>query len=379
MLILAARLGSAEMVGDLAVAMAICSPIIVIVGLQQRVVYVTDVERRFGWHTHVRLRRWAAIVGVLIAGVLASTPWVQISIVAVLAIALAKAGDLWSDLHHATFQTRGAMRLYARSTTVRAAVGLLALGVVLQVSGSLALGLLAMAVVSWSVALVHDSPLSKALRAPTSGRDGALTLLSTAAPLGVVTFVDSVAQHAVRLQVDGILGTTALGHYAVMSYIVIAGGAVVFSLGTPLLRPMAEQYASGRHRAFVGTVLRLVGLGALLGVGGIAFAVVLGEAFLKTVFGEAFATYADVFPWVMAAGALHFVLNALMHAVNAAQRRRAQPWIYLSALTLTLVAGWSWIPSEGLRGAAQASALGWAVALLLAAVVLGGALRRRAA
>lgn len=379
LLILAARLGSAEVVGDLAVAMAICSPIMVIVGLQQRVVYVTDVERRFGWRTHVRLRRWAALVGVVVAASIASTPWVHISVGAVLAIALAKAGDLSSDLHHATFQTRGAMRLYARSVSIRAVAGLIALGVALQFAGSLALGLLAMAAVSWAVALAHDAPLSRSLRTPSPGRDGAMTLLWTAAPLGVVTFVDSLTQHAVRLQVDGLLGTTALGHYAVMSYVVIAGGAVVFSLGTPLLRPMAEQYASGRTAAFVRTVLRLAGLGVLLGAFGIAFAVVFGEVFLGIVFGDTFVAHADVFPWVMAAGALHFVLNALMHAVNAAQRRRAQPWIFVAALALTLLAGWAWVPSNGLRGAAQASALGWLVALVITAVVLGRAIRRRAA
>lgn len=378
MLILAARLGSAEVVGDLAVAMAICSPIMVIVGLQQRVVYVTDVERRFGWRTHVRLRRWAALVGVLVAASIAATPWIHISVGAVFAIALAKAGDLSSDLHHATFQTRGAMRLYARSVSIRAVVGLAALGVALHFAGSLALGLVAMAAVSWAVALGHDAPLSKSLRSPAAGRDGALALLWAAAPLGVVTFIDSVTQHAVRLQVDGLLGTTALGHYAVMSYVVIAGGAVVFSLGTPLLRPMAEQYASGRTADFVRTVFRLAGLGALLGLAGVAFAVVFGEGFLDFVFGDAFVAHADVFPWVMAAGALHFVLNALMHAVNAAQRRRAQPWIYAAALVLTLLAGWAWIPSSGLQGAAQASALGWLVAVVIAAVVLGRALQRRA-
>ncbi len=193
-----------------------------------------------------------------------------------------------------------------------------------------------------------------------------------------VTFIDSVTQHAVRLQVDGLLGTTALGHYAVMSYVVIAGGAVVFSLGTPLLRPMAEQYASGRTADFVRTVFRLAGLGALLGLAGVAFAVVFGEGFLDFVFGDAFVAHADVFPWVMAAGALHFVLNALMHAVNAAQRRRAQPWIYVAALVLTLLAGWAWIPSGGLQGAAQASALGWLAAVDIAACVLGRALQRRA-
>lgn len=375
-LILAARLGSAEMVGNLAVAMAICSPIMVIVGLQQRVVYVTDVDRRFGWQTHVQLRRWASVTGALVAMLVGATPWIQISIVAIAAIALGKAGDLASDLHHATFQTRGAMRLYARSVSIRAVFGLVALGIALRVTGSLALGLMAMAVVSWCVVGLHDARLSTSLRGPRWGRDSARTLLWTAAPLGVVTFIDSVTQHAVRLQVDALIGTTALGHYAVMSYVVIAGGAVVFSLGTPLLRPMAEHYAAGRRAAFLRTVLRLVGLGIALGIGGIAFAVAFGERFLGVVFGDAFIAYADVFPWVMTAGALHFVLNALMHAVNAAQRRRTQPWIYLCALGLTLVAGWSRIPSEGLRGAAQASALGWAAAVLFAGLVLGRALHR---
>ncbi len=375
LLILAARLGSAQMVGDLALAMALCSPVMVIVGLQQRIVYVTDVNRRFGWTTHVRLRRWASASGVALVALAAATTWVPVTFGVALAIALGKAGELASDLHHATFQVRGAMRLYAGSVGLRALLGLTALGLTLAASGSLALGLLAMAAVAWGVAGLYDAPRSAPLRAlvGTAGPAGPAkvsALLAVAAPLGLVTFVDSVTQHAVRIQVDTLLGTEALGHYAVMSYGATAGGAVVFSLGTPLLRRMASQFAAGHRAAFVHTTARLVGLSATLGFAGVAFAASLGEPFLVAVFGAEFSQEASVFPWVMGAGAIQFVLGSLMHAINAAQRRGAQPWIYIAALGTALAVGWLRIPARGLFGAAEAAAAGWAVATALAALVL---------
>ncbi len=378
LLVLAARLGSAEMVGDLALALALCSPIMVVAGLQLRVVYVTDLQRRFGWHSYAQLRRWASAGGVVLAIGVAAGSWLQVSALAVTALALAKAGELGGDLHHATFQAHGVMRLYARSVALRAGLGLAALGTVLATLGDLAAGLLAMAAVSWAVALLHDRPLSVGLRGPTRGPEGPAALLWTAAPLGLVAFVDSIAQQAARLQVDGLIGTVALGHYAVMSYAVVAGGAVVFSLGTPLLPRMAAMSASGRRGAFLRIALKLILLSVVLGLGGIAFAVVLGRPFLGLVFGAAFEQQAHVFPWVMTAGALHFVLGALMHAINAAQRRSVQPWIYLSALGVTLLAGWSWIPAYGLRGAAWASGLGWSVAVAIAATILATTCRRPA-
>lgn len=357
------------MVGDLALAMALCSPVMVIVGLQQRVVYVTDVDRRFGWATHVRLRRWASATGVAVVGLAATMTWVPVSIGVALAIALAKAGELAGDLHHATFQARGAMRLYAQSLGIRAVSGLAALGGTLAVTGSLALGLLAMAVTAWGVAAFYDAPRSTPLRARWGAGDVS-ALLAVAAPLGLVTFVDSITQHAVRIQVDSLMGTEALGHYAVMSYGATAGGAVVFSLGTPLLRRMARQFAAGNRTAFLRTTGRLVGLSAALGFAGVTFALAVGEPFLVNVFGEEFARDASVFPWVMGAGAVQFVLGSLMHAINAAQQRRVQPWIYLAALATALSLGWLRIPSQGLVGAAEAAAAGWAVAAGLAAVVL---------
>jgi len=374
LLVLAARLGSAQMVGDLALAMALCSPVMVVVGLQQRIVYVTDVKRRFGWTTHVRLRRWASASGVALVGLMAATTWVPVSVGIALAIAVDKAGELAGDLHHATFQARGAMRLYAQSLGLRSVLGLTALGLTLAFTGSLALGLFAMAAMAWGVAALYDAPRSKPLRMRTGTGDLA-TLLAVAAPLGLVTFVDSITQHAVRIQVDTLLGTEALGHYAVMSYGATAGGAVVFSLGTPLLRRMAKQFAEGRRAAFASTTTRLVGLSTALGFAGVVFALLVGELFLVTVFGDEFAREASVFPWVMGAGAIQFVLGSLMHAINAAQRRRAQPWIYVAALGTALTVGWLRIPAHGLFGAAEAAAAGWAVATVFAGVVLHRAWR----
>lgn len=369
LLVLAARLGDAQMVGELALAMALCSPVMVIVGLQQRIVYVTDVERRFGWGTHVRLRRWASAGGVALVGGVAATTWTPVSVGVALAIALTKAGELAGDLHHATFQARGAMRLYAQSVGLRATLGLTALGIGLTSTGNLAVGLFAMAATAWLVATFHDGPRSAPFRS-RSGTGDAAALLAVAAPLGLVTFVDSVTQHAVRIQVDSLLGTEALGHYAVMSYGATAGGAVVFSLGTPLLRHMAKQFAEGQRAAFLRTTARLVGLSTALGFAGIVFAWILGEPFLVAVFGDEFSREAYVFPWVMGAGAVQFVLSALMHAINAAQRRRAQPWIYVAALGTALAVGWLRIPTRGLFGAAEAAAAGWLVGLGLAAWVL---------
>lgn len=369
LLVLAARLGSAQMVGDLALAMALCSPIMIIVGLQQRIVYVTDVERRFGWATHVRLRRWASASGVALVGLAAAISWVPVSLGVALAIALGKAGELAGDLHHATFQARGAMQLYAQSLGLRAVLGLTALGMTLVITGSLALGLFAMAATAWGVATLYDAPRSAALRTRVGAGDVS-ALLTIAAPLGLVTFVDSITQHAVRIQVDTLIGTEALGHYAVMSYGATAGGAVVFSLGTPLLRRMASQFAAADRTAFLHTTARLVGLSAALGFAGVVFALVVGEPFLTAVFGDEFSREASVFPWVMGAGAIQFVLGSLMHAINAAQQRRVQPWIYLAALGTALAVGWLRIPSRGLFGAAEAAAAGWAVAAGLAAVVL---------
>ena len=261
------------------------------------------------------------------------------------------------------------MRLYAQSLGLRAVLGLTALGMTLVLTGSLALGLFAMAATAWGVATLYDAPRSAPLRTRLGSGDVS-TLLTVAAPLGLVTFVDSITQHAVRIQVDTLMGTEALGHYAVMSYGATAGGAVVFSLGTPLLRRMASQFAAADRTAFLRTTARLVGLSAALGFAGVVFALVAGEPFLTAVFGDEFSREASVFPWVMGAGAIQFVLGSLMHAINAAQQRRVQPWIYLAALGTALAVGWLRIPSRGLFGAAEAAAAGWAAAAGLAAVVL---------
>lgn len=372
LLVLLARVGSARMVGELALAMALCSPVMVIAGLQLRVVYATDVAQRFAWSSYRHLRASASAVGVAIACMLAASPWIDVSLGIIAAVALTKAGELASDLHFGVFQRRGHMRLYGRSLILRASGGLAALTGVLIVTDDLATALLASAAVTWMVAWLHDAPHAKALRVHSGNGLRASTgaLLRTAAPLGLVTFIDSMTQHIVRLQVDAALDTTALGQYAAMSYIVVAGGAVVFSLGTPLLPRMAEHFEAGRRLAFRAIAGRLVLSTAALGLAGIVFAQVLGTPFLRWTFGPEFAREGSVFVWVMAAGALHFILGALVHVLNAAKQRRAQLWIYLGALSGAVATAWICIPINGLRGAAQASMVGWALAVCAASVVL---------
>ncbi len=376
LIVLVARLGSARMVGELSLALALCSPVMVVAGLQLRVLYVTDVESRFSEPSYRRLRWWGSALGlgtlVVVAAVVPGDAAVPTVIVAV---AIAKAVENHQDLQFAVYQRTQSMHRYGQSLLARSLLGLLALYAVLETTGSLALALASMGAAWWLVMNTFDRPRAAELRASL----GHATRLSpgevralfwTALPLGAVIFVDSINQNVIRLIVDHAHGAQMLGYYAAMNYVVVAGGAVMFSLGAPMLPRLALQYAHGQRSAFARTTAGLVAMAAGLGGLGIAAAALLGEMFLQVVYAPDFADHAAAFVWIMGAGTLQFVLTMLMHAVNAARQRALQPLVYLAGFVVTVGLGVAWTPSGGLVGAAQASVGGWTVALLGACLLV---------
>ncbi len=287
----------------------------------------------------------------------------------------------------------------ARSMIIKGVLSLLALSVGVYLTGSVLWGAVGLALAWMVVLLGYDVRSSRMIlnqpeqagKAPPSDNDitaSALqprweprtlwTLALTALPLGFVMMLISLNTNIPRYFIEARLGEAQLGIFAAMAYLMVAGTAVVNALGQSAAPRMSCYYADGRYGAYLHLLGKLVLISASLGTAGIIVALVAGQLVLNLLYGPAYAVHADVFLWIVIAGAINYTVGVSNYAVIAARIF----WLQLATSAISVLAiimlSFLLIPVAGLKGAALVLVIGSLIRLLLKATEIGWALRRPA-
>ena len=99
---------------------------------------------------------------------------------------------------------------------------------------------------------------------------------------------------------------------------------MVGALGQSAFPRLARYYAEGSVRAFRRLLVKLVGLGAGLGIVGLLVALVAGRSILTLLYKPEYAEHADLFAWLMTAAAVSYVASLMGYGITAARYFRAQ-------------------------------------------------------
>jgi O-antigen/teichoic acid export membrane protein len=388
MLVALARLGSAQMVGEFALALAIASPVLMFANLQLRGVQATDARREFVFRDYLGLRLLTTAAALaVIAGLAAFTSATSIATLAILLIGTAKALESISDLYYGFFQQHERMDRIARSLILRGALSLALLAAVVGLTASLAWGSTALVLTALVVLGMVDYRGAAALA--MRGEDGFLgsqdlsprwqakplwRLARLAFPLGMVMFIVSLSTNVPRYYVEHYCGLGALGVFAALAYVMVAGSRIVMALGDAASPRLARHYAAGARKEFGTLLLQLVLCGALLGGGAVATALVAGPELLTFCYGPEYAEHANLFVWIAAAGALGYVGSFVGYGMTAARQFFVQMPLFIVVGLATAAACALLVPDYGLIGAAWAMGVGAFVQLAGSALVIGFAL-----
>lgn len=374
-----AKLGGTSAVGRFALALAITAPVSVLANMQLRSIYATDVREEFSWSTYWRLRLVLSLASFgLVLFALPTSASLREDALTIAIVAASKAVEMVEDLMYGVFQRHQAMHRFGRSLLLRGIGSVVAVAATAAAGLPLAASVGAMLVVWIAVLLLHDWPHATRLRAAAtavsrpSGRSGRLLWL--ALPMGLVMLLDSLNQNVPRYLLEWTGGTSELGIYVAMAYVIQLGGTVVFALGTPLATAMARDYAERRGASFTRRAVGLLVITAGFGVAGVAFAWLAGEPFLRLVYSEQFAAH-DVFVWVMVGAGLQYLVLTCNNVLTTTRRLRIQALLWAATLAATTASAWALVPVRGILGAAQAFALGMAVGALLAGVAVAVVVR----
>lgn len=361
MLMAIAKLGTPAMLGQFALGLAIAGPVFIMAQLHLRAVQATDArhEYLFGHYFALRILGTAAAL-VLVAAIAYFSDYRRQTALIVLVVGLAKAAESLSDVIYGLWQKRERLDQIAVAMMGRGVGSLIALATTLYLTDSIVLAVGAMAL-WWALWLVtyERGVATRMLAAGFSGERfrptwelGRLKQLAwLALPLGITTILISLNTNVPRYFVEHHLGEAALGYFAAMAYIVVAGNTVTAALGQSAAPRLARYYISD-HRAFVRLLLKMVLLAATLGAGGVVVALVAGRPLLTLIYRADYAQHAQVFTWIMVAGAVTYVGSMLGYGITATRRFSRFVLPYSLSTVVTTVAALLLIPVWGLQGAA---------------------------
>ena len=403
MLVLLAKLGSPEMVGQFTLGLAVTAPVIMFTNLQLRQIQATDAKGEYVFSDYLGLRLIATALGFLIiAGITLKAGYRWETSLVILAIALAKAFEAISDVFYGLIQQHERMDRIAIALMIKGPLSLLLLGIGVSLTGSVVGGSIGLAV-AWGLVLFgwdlrngklilnnssqgreredllvadaepanSQNPLYPRWEGKTLGK-----LVLLALPLGLVMMLISLNTNIPRYFLERYLGERELGIFSAISYLMVAGNMIVSALAQSASPRLAKYYAAGNSTAFRTLLLKLVGVGLMLGAGGVFVAVVAGRPILTLLYKPEYADRSDLFAWLMVAAGIGYVSSFLGYGITAARYFQVQiPLFALVTGASGLACLWL-IPTMGVQGAVIALIVGAIVQAVFSFAVIAYALYR---
>ncbi|MGR3278825.1 lipopolysaccharide biosynthesis protein [Acaryochloris marina NIES-2412] len=397
-LVVIAKLGSPEMVGQFTLGLAITAPVFMLTNLQLRSIQATDAKQQYCFSTYFELRLISTCFALI---VIALITWVSgysgSTSLVILMFGVAKAFESISDVFYGLLQQSERMDLIATAMMIKGPLSLLLLGIGIYLSGNALWGVVGLTI-AWAIVLLgwdirnaglmlktasYSKPQNKKLGIYILAQLKAhwpwkklKRLVWLALPLGLVMMLISLNTNIPRYFVEKYLGERELGIFAALAYLMTIGNMIVNALGESASPKLAKYYAAKQKTAFRQLLFKLVGLAALLGGIAVILAVVAGERILIIFYQPEYADHKDLFVWLIVSAAIGFISYFLGYAMTAARYFRIQTLLFFTvAVTSTITCFWL-IPTLGLKGAALALLIGAILRMIFSLGVIIHALRK---
>jgi O-antigen/teichoic acid export membrane protein len=383
-LVMLAKLGTAQMVGEFALALAITAPIVIGTGLSLRGVQATDAtaEHHFGDYLSLRIVTTGAAELIIIGVVLFSGyGWHTAGII--LVVGLAKGFESISDVFYGLLQQHERMDRIALSMVIKGLLSLAMVAIAMYFRGDVLLGVCGLAA-AWALLLIlfdarngaiilrqasglstssdWSSCLRHLVRVPWRPRS-IVSLTMLALPVGIVTALISLNCNIPGYFIQYSLGTRELGIFAALTYPLVAGARIVNALGESAAPRLARYYASGDHKAFCSLLFKLLCLGLSVAIGAVVLIWLVGRPMLLLLYRPEYSDHVGIFLWLGIAAGMGYVTSLLNYAMTAARYLRSQLPVYLIVILATAAGCAALIPQYGLFGAA--------IAMILATICQG--------
>jgi O-antigen/teichoic acid export membrane protein len=371
---LLAKLGSSEMLGQYALAVALTAPVAMLSHLNLRAVIATDVAHKHSLQDYLAVRLMATAFSLVSIGVTARFSISREMSIVILAVGIAQLIENVSDTFYGDLQRRERMDRIARSMMTRALLSVLAMGTVLWFTHNIALAAIALAVARLTTLLAYDvrsvEPLGQ------TNHLHQLTILRTALPLGVVLMLVTINTNLPRYAIEQRLGTSELGAFAAVASFMTAGNTVINALGQSATPRLARYFEERDGPRFRRLALQLLGMAIALGGAGVVAAVLLGAPLLRLLYRAEYAQYAGLLIAMMTCAISVYIASVLGYVITSVRAFDAQLPLFGVVAGSCAAASWVLVPRYGLMGGPMALGIAACVQAAGELIILGRSFRR---
>lgn len=366
-----AKLGNTKAVGQFALALAITAPVFMLTNLALRGVQATDARSEFLFEDYFSLRVIGTATALLAVLAISLVNRRTSSLLAIVAcVALAKAVESLTDIIAGLLQKHERLDQVAISMMLKGICSVVAFGIVFAASHNVTAASAAL-FVTWSVVFLSYD-LQRSNRILGSGgtyflfdRRRLLKLAKLAAPVGVVLALVSLNVNIPRYVVEKYCGTSQLGIFAALSYLVVVANLLVNALGQSAVVRLSRHFANGSVSSFTHLLQKM----CLLAMAGAFLALILahffGQTALRLLYGPEYQGYMAVLLVMVGSSGVSAIASFLGYGMTAARRFREQLPVFVATLATCGIVSLLLTPRFGIMGAA------WAIALASVAQVLG--------
>jgi O-antigen/teichoic acid export membrane protein len=389
MLIILAKIGTPEMVGEFTLALALTAPVFMLANLQLRAIQATDHRSKYSLDDYLALRLVSTGIAFFVIMLIAasstylnSTRWV------IIVIAIAKGFESISDIFYGFIQQRERMDYISISLTLKGILSLLMLTIGVLSTGSILGGVIGLAM-AWLILLLSydlltvkhlikqlDLDEAQKIRPhwhwPTQGK-----LVKLALPLGFVMLLVSLNTNVPRYFIERFMTPRELGIFAAIAFLPLIGSVIQGALAQTASPRLAKYYAEGKRRDFIRLLLSLISIALLLGLSAIIISTLAGKTILTLVYKPEYSHYSNLLLWLMAAAALDYVSSFLGTAITSVRYFRSQVPIIATTLVILSMSCFYFIPILGLIGIPISMMIAEVVRIFLFGLVLTHALSKK--
>ena len=363
--LIASKLGGPAAAGRYAYALAICTPIVVLTGLQLRAIQASDAAGEYSFADYLTLRSLTLIVAAAVVAIAAflhagSGEFVMVLLI----VGMIRFTESISETVHGHLLRQARFRELGGSLILRGSGAALAFACAFAAFQSLLGAVAAAAAVTLAVLVVYDLSRVRSIGWFSLAPNRQLQLLRMSSPLGVTSLMLSLQANAPRYLIKAALGEAALGIYAALAQLPLSAAVLVRAMGEASSPALARHYRSG-HAGQPALLFQLCGYTSLLFIAGAAIAFFMGEPLLRLLYTPEHASFVGLLLLLIAAEYLAQLTSILGYAATAARRLKPQPWVVLAALSVLLGLGFSFGASASLSGMA-------AIVIISTACMLAG-------
>ncbi|HRB81178.1 MAG TPA: lipopolysaccharide biosynthesis protein [Nitrospira sp.] len=384
-LVILARMGTPEMVGQFALASAITAPVIIFANLGLRQLQSTDARNQFQFRDYVAMRLASTVLALATIAVLAFQYRVDTALT-ILVLGIAKCFEAISDVFYGLLQKHERMDLITISLLLRGVTSAAGFAVGFILLGGVLGGVVGLAMGGRLVLIAYDIPRGSQILSLTAHKPHTAgiwrqsqmqALCALALPLGVGTMLLSLNANIPRYFIERYIGDGALGLFAGMAYVAAAAGMAVNSLGQAMSPRLSQHWARGAFVEFRTLFMKFAALAGLWGLIGIGVAFAVGAQLLTLLYGADYATHSDTFVWLMGVAAVSHLASVCGFGMTAARIIRSQSIQFACVAAIGTVSAIVLIPGHGLNAAALAFGISLFAQLFISALCLHYALARK--